>query len=108
MAPALPILPTTHVQPETLMTSLPTYLADHPDTAGPYDDAGEHGSPEVNVGTQEPLLSAIGGGALAVYGLKRGGLSGALLLAAGGCLVYRGYSGHCTGYAALGINTADE
>jgi uncharacterized membrane protein len=66
------------------------------------------GGQEVNVANKERLYSTIGGGALAMYGLKRGGLGGALLLAIGGSLIYRGYTGHCAGYSALGINTADQ
>ena len=61
---------------------------------------------QTNVADRERWLSVIGGGALAAYGLKRGGLGGAVLLALGGGLVYRGYSGHCSAYEALGINTA--
>src|SRR5437763_1738678 len=77
-------------------------------------DAGQTGESSsgggfqhVNVGDTERWLSAVGGGALALYGLKRGGLGGALLLAAGGALVYRGYTGHCSAYAALRMNTAE-
>lgn len=62
----------------------------------------------VNVSSNERWISSIAGGALAMYGLKRGGLGGTVLLALGGALVYRGATGHCSGYAALGINTADH
>jgi uncharacterized membrane protein len=62
----------------------------------------------VNVGDQERLLSALGGAVLAGYGLLRGTLGGLGLAAAGGALVYRGLSGHCSLYAALGVNTADR
>jgi uncharacterized membrane protein len=62
----------------------------------------------VNVSDTERWLSAIGGGALAVYGLSRGSLGGLALAAFGGVLVQRGLSGHCMGYQALGINTADR
>jgi uncharacterized membrane protein len=41
-------------------------------------------------------------------GLKRGGLSGAVMVGLGGLLTYRGVSGHCSCYSALGINTADD
>jgi uncharacterized membrane protein len=61
-----------------------------------------------NVGDTERWMSAVGGGALALFGLKRGGLGGALLAALGGGLVYRGVTGHCSAYAALGRNTADD
>ncbi len=62
----------------------------------------------VNVGNTERLLSAIGGGVLAAYGLTRGSGLGLVMAAAGGALVYRGISGHCDLYGALGINTSDE
>ena len=61
-----------------------------------------------NVGDTERWISAVGGGAIALLGLKRGGLGGALLAAAGGALVYRGVTGHCHGYGALGVSTADN
>lgn len=67
-------------------------------------------SGDVNVGQTERWASAIGGGALAVYGLaqliKNGSWGGAVLALVGGSLVYRGTSGHCAMYEAAGINTA--
>ncbi len=60
----------------------------------------------VNVGDAERWLSLIGGGALAAYGLTRGSLTGLALAAAGGALAYRGASGHCPLYGALGLNSA--
>src|SRR3954467_1684229 len=69
---------------ETHMSRFQDQSQGIPDTA----DAGSF--PQVNVGDNERWLSAVGGGAVALYGLKRGGLGGALLLAVGGALVYRG------------------
>src|SRR2546426_5298511 len=63
-------------------------------------------SEELNVGEDERWVSAVGGGALAVLGLIRGGWSGALLALLGGGLVYRGVTGHCNVYEMLDINTA--
>jgi uncharacterized membrane protein len=67
-------------------------------------------SSQTNVSEIERWASAIGGGALAVYGLTRvlsgGALGGAVLALVGGALVYRGTTGHCNMYEALGINTA--
>lgn len=60
----------------------------------------------VNVGDVERWVSLVGGGALAIWGLQRrtaGGLAAAL---AGGSLVYRGLSGHCPLYSAMGLSTA--
>jgi len=79
--------------------------SDQPQNRDDLSDAG--GFQQVNVGDTERWLSAVGGGALALYGLKRGGLGGAVLLAIGGALVYRGYTGHCSAYSALGMNTAE-
>jgi uncharacterized membrane protein len=64
----------------------------------------------VNVGEIERWASAIGGGALAVYGITRlvqGNWLGAVLGLVGGGLVYRGATGHCDLYQSLGINTAE-
>jgi uncharacterized membrane protein len=69
------------------------------------------GSHPVNVSEMERWASSIGGGALAVYGisrlLTRRSVGGAVLALVGGALVYRGASGHCEMYHALGINTAE-
>jgi len=62
---------------------------------------------DVNVGDTERWLSMIGGGALAAFGLSRGGLGGLALAVAGGTLAYRGFSGHCSLYGTLGLNTAE-
>jgi len=64
--------------------------------------------PTVNVGDAERVVSTVGGGALAVYGLTRGDLGGLCLAAVGGCLVYRGLSGHCDMYGMLGVSTSDR
>src|SRR4051794_12937022 len=61
-----------------------------------------------NVGDTERWVSAVGGTVLALFGLSRGDLAGLALAGLGGALVYRGLSGHCTCYQALGINTADQ
>lgn len=60
----------------------------------------------VNVGPEERAASTILGGLLAGFGLGYSGVGGMLLAAAGGALAYRGYSGHCSAYAAAGVNTA--
>jgi uncharacterized membrane protein len=61
----------------------------------------------VNVGDTERWLSMIGGGALAAYGLSRWDLGGLALALAGGAIAYRGFTGHCDVYGALGLNTAE-
>ena len=67
---------------------------------------GRHGS--VNVGRAERLASMVGGGALALWGLRQGSLGGLALAAAGGALVYRGATGHCELYHGLGVNTSER
>lgn len=61
-----------------------------------------------NVGEIERYASAIGGGALALYGLSRGSLAGVTLALVGGALVYRGVTGHCNVYEAMDVNTASD
>lgn len=69
---------------------------------------GEESGDGRNVGRTERLASVAGGGLLAAYGLKRGGLGGLLLVAGAAALVQRGITGHCSVYQALGVNTADD
>ncbi len=77
-------------------------------TARPMHHGHDVSADFVNVGETERVLSAVGGGALAVYGLTRGSLGGLCLAALGGALVYRGLSGHCSCYASMGVSTAEE
>jgi uncharacterized membrane protein len=67
--------------------------------------AGRRGRP-VNVGETERMISAIAGGALALYGLRRGSLGGLLVTAVGAALGYRGITGNCQLYERLGIDSA--
>ncbi len=59
----------------------------------------------VNVGEIERLVSAIAGGALAVYGFRQRGWTGLLLTVGGAALLHRGATGHCNTYQALGMTT---
>jgi Protein of unknown function (DUF2892) len=65
---------------------------------------------EENVGKIERWASMIGGGALLAYALKNYPLSkGSAALALGGAaLLFRGATGHCHVYEALGVNTSDR
>lgn len=65
-----------------------------------------HYARRVNVGPGERLASAIGGTALALWGLRRRSLGGLLVAAAGAALGWRGVTGYCRGYEALGIDRA--
>ncbi|MCA1632315.1 MAG: SRPBCC family protein [Acidobacteria bacterium] len=70
--------------------------------------AGEGSGASVNVGQTERWVSAIGGGALALYGLTRGSLGGIALGILGAALVQRGVRGHCEVYKAMGFDTTGE
>jgi uncharacterized membrane protein len=61
----------------------------------------------INVSEGERLASLLGGGLLAGFGLARRSLGGLALAALGGGLAYRGLTGHCNVYHALGLNTAE-
>jgi len=60
----------------------------------------------VNVGPNERAASVLAGSLLAGFGVGRAGVVGLALAALGGALLYRGKTGHCTAYAAAGVNTA--
>ena len=62
---------------------------------------------DVNVGSTERLCSSLAGGALVLFGLSRMTLAGLALAGLGGTLLYRGTTGHCQLYKAMGVNTAE-
>ena len=64
------------------------------------------GDRRVNIGRVERWLSMVAGGALAAYGLKRRQAPGGAAAIAGAALLYRGATGHCDLYQALGVNRA--
>jgi uncharacterized membrane protein len=59
-----------------------------------------------NVGDTERWISALGGGALALWGLRRRSPAGIAAAAAGAALTWRGLSGWCGLYGRLGIDRA--
>jgi uncharacterized membrane protein len=63
----------------------------------------------VNLADTERWISALGGAALAAYGLRQlkdeKSPAGAMLAAAGGALIVRGATGHCPVYGAAGVRT---
>lgn len=64
---------------------------------------------EKNVANIERWVSLLGGGALAAWALRErrlSPLSGALAVGAA-TLLFRGATGHCPAYGALGVSTAD-
>jgi uncharacterized membrane protein len=62
----------------------------------------------VNVGSIERIVSGAAGGILLLQGLARRDLVGLGIASIGGALLYRGTTGHCSAYQALGVNTAQE
>jgi len=72
-----------------------------------YEEAHRPSS-DINVGDVERWASAIGGTLLVTHGLRRGNFGGLALALLGGSLVYRGVTGHCQAYRALGIDTSDK
>jgi uncharacterized membrane protein len=71
------------------------------------DEGGAGGRSRVNVGRMERWVSMVAGGALAAYGMKRRALPGGTAALAGAALLYRGATGHCDLYQALGVNRAN-
>ena len=63
---------------------------------------------DVNVHHNERLASALGGGLALAWGLSQRSTLGKVAALLGGSLVYRGVSGHCHVYQAIGVTTADE
>jgi len=66
------------------------------------------GGVKTNIGEAERWACAIGGGALALYGVTRGSLGGIALGLLGAALVQRGVSGHCNLYEAMNFSTAGD
>ena len=62
-----------------------------------------------NVGGSERTLSLVGGGLLGLYGLRQvlhqNPIKGLLFTAIGGSLIYRGMTGNCQLYRALGVSS---
>ncbi len=75
------------------------------DTAGggEYDEASE-----VNVGQAERWASLLGGGLVALAGLRRGDSVGMAAALVGGLFFYRGLTGHSPIYAQLDVSTAER
>ena len=65
-------------------------------------------SHSVNISSWERWAMALGGGALAAYGLKQRSFAGWVMTAVGAGLIHDGINGHCELYHLMGINTAKE
>lgn len=66
------------------------------------------GALRTNVGPIERWVSMFAGGALAAYALRKRDVAGGTAALTGAALLYRGATGHCDVYQALGINRADR
>src|SRR5690606_107977 len=66
------------------------------------------GTSYVNVGGSERSLSLLAGGASLAFGLSRRSWARWPLLVAGGALLYRGVTGHCSVNSMLGRDTASR
>lgn len=64
-------------------------------------------SRNTNVAQAERWASVVAGSALAAFGVTRRSRAGLALAALGSTLIFRGATGHCPAYQALGISTAD-
>jgi len=60
----------------------------------------------INVSGVERQASLLTGAGLVLLGLSRRSVPGLAFAALGGMLAYRGATGHCSAYQALGLNTA--
>jgi uncharacterized membrane protein len=72
------------------------------------ENGGDGGGTPLNLGQMERWASLLGGGALVVRGLSRGGAGGIATALLGGALVQRGATGHCPVYGALGLDSSEE
>jgi uncharacterized membrane protein len=61
---------------------------------------------DTNINEAERWASLIGGTSLVAYGLSKRDWKGLSLAALGGGVLWRGLSGHCSFYQALGLNSA--
>ena len=62
---------------------------------------GSRGEEWVNVGSTERTLTALAGGLMVGWGLRRGHASGTLAVFFGSMMLGRSISGHCPGYAMM-------
>lgn len=60
----------------------------------------------VNVGDGERNVSLAAGAILAALGIARRSIPGMVIASVGGAMIYRGATGHCHAYEAMGIDTA--
>jgi uncharacterized membrane protein len=64
--------------------------------------------PQTNVSPSERAVSVTAGSILTLAGLRRASLPGLIVAGIGGAMIYRGATGHCPAYEALGLDTAKK
>jgi uncharacterized membrane protein len=65
-------------------------------------------SQQTNVAGEERAVSVAAGSIVALMGLSRGSLPGVAIAGVGAAMLYRGLTGHCHLYSALGVNSAAQ
>jgi len=78
------------------------------ETSRLHDIAQRIGAHQRNVSGTERVLTGVGGGWLALSGLRHGGLGGLLGAAAGIGLLIRAATGYCPAYARLGSSDSER
>jgi uncharacterized membrane protein len=71
-----------------------------------YYEVDRPGESRVNIGRVERWFSMMAGTALAIYGARRQQTVGGAAALAGAAMLYRGATGHCHVYEAIGLNRA--
>lgn len=74
--------------------------------SSPQYSAPQCGIRPMNISQTEKMVSLAAGAYLGLRGLSRGGVTGLLATGMGAGLLYRGLTGHCQLYQALGISSA--
>ncbi|MEA2734228.1 MAG: hypothetical protein QOE14_679 [Humisphaera sp.] len=92
----------------TLNRSLPLGQQAPDELIDPPREGAASQQSHTNVGSTERTVSTAAGAILALAGLGRRSLPGLVIAAIGGGLIYRGVSGSCPVYHAMGLDTSDE
>lgn len=86
----------------------PRGLLERTDEVGEWSRETSSQQRSTNVGEVERGVSVAAGAILALAGISRQTIPGMLMTAVGGGLIYRGATGRCPVYGALGMDTAAE
>lgn len=72
------------------------------------DERGPSSGQQRNISQQEQWVSLLAGSGLILYGVTQRSWRGLASLLAGASLAYRGWTGHCSTYQLLGVDTASQ